>query len=449
MLRILLTTFFVFYQLISFCQTSSDSLKYVKDEYNLGFEKLIPNTKFASKWFSIDNSKGVSIITDTTEKHGGQHSLLIEYLSNDGPAKYTQSGIFIPSKYEGHEVEIKLYAKLKDVAHHVDFSIRIDDQDYDMLQYKNSLKTRISGNVDWQQYSLTLPLSHEARRICFWPALYGTGKLWIDDVQILIDGVDISQAKIKRDYNPNAPQPINYGGNIAASGKVKVKDAELYYETYGKGQPLLLLHGNSQSISVFKKQIKAFSKNYKVIAVDTRGQGKSTDASTGPLSYDLYADDMKILLDSLHIGKANILGWSDGGNTGLIMAAKYPKYINKLAITGACTNPNEAVAASTLEEVRKAIESLKTKQDVKSKYQVRLFTMLLTEPHITAFDLKKIKAPVLVMAGEKDMILEKHTKFIAANIPKSQLFIFKGASHYVPVEKVSEFNTEVLTFFNQ
>lgn len=75
--------------------------------------------------------------------------------------------------------------------------------------------------------------------------------------------------------------------------------------------------------------------------------------------------------------------------------------------------------------------------------------MLLTEPHLTALDLKKIKAPVLVMAGEKDMILEKHTRFIAANIPKSQLFIFKGASHYVPVEKVSEFNTEVLNFLNQ
>ncbi|WP_431295344.1 alpha/beta fold hydrolase [Pedobacter sp. P26] len=170
---------------------------------------------------------------------------------------------------------------------------------------------------------------------------------------------------------------------------------------------------------------------------------------TDPLSYDLYAEDMKILLDSLHINKTNILGWSDGGNTGLIMAAKYPKYVDKLAVTGACTNPNDAVSTSTLEEVRKAIESLKTKLDAQSKYQVKLFTMLLTEPHLTALDLKKIKAPVLVMAGEKDMILEKHTKFIADNIPKSQLFIFKGASHYVPVEKVSEFNTEVLTFLNQ
>ncbi|MBB6235960.1 pimeloyl-ACP methyl ester carboxylesterase [Pedobacter sp. AK013] len=449
MLRSIFTIVFAFYQLSSFSQTSSDSLKYAADEYNLGFEKLISNTKFASKWFSIDNSKGVMIITDTIEKHSGQHSLLIENLNSDGAAKYVQSGIFILSKYEGREVEIRLYAKLKDVAHHVDFSVRIDDQDYDMLQYKNSLKTRISGNRDWQQYSLILPLSHDARRICFWPALYGSGKLWIDDVQVLIDGVDISQAKIKLDYDPNAPQPINYGGNTAASGKVKVKDAELYYETYGKGEPLLLLHGNSQSINVFKKQIKTFAKTYKVIAVDTRGQGKSTDSSVGPLSYDLYAEDMKTLLDSLHISKTNILGWSDGGNTGLIMAAKYPTYVKKLAVTGACTNPNEAVSASTLEEVSKAIESLKTKQDVKSKYQVRLFTMLLTEPHITALDLKHIKAPVLVMAGEKDMILEKHTKFIAANIPKSQLFIFKGASHYVPVEMVSEFNTKVLSFLDK
>ena len=449
MLRTLLTIAFAFYQLASFCQTSTDSLKSVKDEYNLGFEKIISGPKSSVGWSTGTTKSGYKVGIDSTQKYTGKYSLLIENISKDVESNYAMSNLIIPAKFEGNEVEIKFYLKLEHVTGHADFPFRIDDEDNDKIQFTNLLTNRIYGTQDWKQYGLKLPLQKEAFTINLFPLLYGPGKMWIDDVQILIDGVDISKAKIKVGYNPNGPKPINYGNNAAASGKVKVKDAELYYETYGAGEPLLLLHGNSQSISVFKKQIKAFSKTYKVIAVDTRGQGKSTDSSMAPLSYDLYAEDMRTLLDSLHISKTNILGWSDGGNTGLIMAAKYPKYVKKLAVTGACTNPNEAVSANTLAEVAKAIESLKSKSDMKSKYQVRLFTMLLTEPHITASDLKNIKAPVLVMAGEKDMILETHTRFIAANIPKSQLFIFKGASHYVPVEMVSEFNAKVLSFLGR
>ena len=449
MLRIFLTAVFAFYQFSSFCQTSPDSLKPVKDEYNLGFEKIIPLSNSFVGWNTGITKSGFKIGVDSVEKHSGKYSLSIENIDQNVTSNYAMTGMFIPAKYEGSKLEVKFYLKTENVKDHVDFPFRIDDEDNDKIEFTNLLAKKIYGTQDWKQYTLKLPLQKESSKIYLFPLLYGPGKMWVDDIQVLIDGVYISQAKIKTGYNPNTPQAINYGSNISASGKVKVKDAELYYETYGKGEPLLLLHGNSQSISVFKKQIKVFSKAYQVIAVDTRGQGKSTDSITDPLSYDLYAEDMKTLLDSLHINKTNILGWSDGGNTGLIMAAKYPKYVDKLAITGACTNPNDAVSTSTLEEVRNAIKSLKKKLDAQSKYQVKLFTMLLTEPHLTALDLKKIKAPVLVMAGKKDMILEKHTRFIAANIPKSQLFIFKGASHYVPVEKVSEFNTEVLNFLNQ
>lgn len=433
----------------SFAQ-NVDPLKKNEDEYNLGFEKVTIGTKDPVGWYAPSKIKsGYKVETDTVEKHSGNRSLLIEKVNLNNPAEYEMAGYFIPAKYEGKEIEIRAYIKLSKVSKYVNMILRIDDADDDRLQFANLMQTRIYGTKDWQQYSLKLPLPEEAKAIRYWVMLAGPGKLWIDDLQILIDGKDISLAKIKPGYKPNEPKPPYYGENASAGNRIKVKDAELYYETYGKGEPLLLLHGNSQSIHAFKKQIKEFSKTYRVIAVDTRGQGKSTDFSTEPLSYDLYAEDMKTLLDSLHIAKANILGWSDGGNTGLIMASKYPNYVNKLAVTGACTNPNDAVSAKTLEEVGKAIESLKSKSDVKSKYQVRLFTMLLTEPHITSSDLKNIKAPVLVMAGEKDMILEKHTKYIAGNIQKSKLFIFKGATHYAPIEVVSEFNSQVLEFLNK
>ena len=446
-MKYLLSTIFALTQLTIFGQVAPNSLQHQKDEYNLGFEQINPVSNSSLGWSTGMTKSGFKIGIDSAEKHSGKYALLIENIDQNVASNYAMTGLFIPAKFEGSEVEVKFYLKMQNVKEHVDFPFRIDDEDDDKLQFTNLLTKRIYGSHDWKQYSLKLPLQKESSKIYLFPLLFGSGKMWIDDIQILIDGVDIKLAKIKANYNPNAPKSINYGNNVNTSGKVKVKDAELYYEAYGKGEPLLLLHGNSQSINVFKKKIKEFSKTYKVIAVDTRGQGKSTDSISGPLSYNLYAEDMKVLLDSLHIRKANILGWSDGGNTGLIMAAKYPGYVNKLAITGACTNPEEAVSASTLKEVGDAIKSLKAKDDEKSKYQVKLFTMLLTEPHINPDDLKSIKAPVLVMAGEKDMILEKHTKFIASNISKSQLFIFKGASHYVPVEKVLEFNNKVLEFF--
>lgn len=250
--------------------------------------------------------------------------------------------------------------------------------------------------------------------------------------------------------NSRPVKRFNYGHNKAASGLVKLKDANLYYETYGSGEPILLLHGNSQNIMAFKFQIGELAKRYKVVAVDTRGQGESTDKSTGPLTYDLFAADMKQFLDSLHIKKINILGWSDGGNTGLTMALRYPDYVNKLAIMGSNLFPTtDAVPDSIINEVKAGIKGFQKQGDDHSKLQVRLMTMLLTEPHLTFDELKTIQSPVLVMAGEHDLILEKHTKAIAAAIPHSQLIIFKGATHFAPVEVPKAFNEAVIKFMSE
>ena len=121
-------------------------------------------------------------------------------------------------------------------------------------------------------------------------------------------------------------------GNNDSTGKYAIANGiKIYYEEYGQGQPLLLLHGNSESIESFRLQIPEFSKFYKVIAVDTRGQGRSSEDGK-PYTYDLFADDMNALLNYLTIDSATILGWSDGGNTALIMAMKYPKKAKRLVV---------------------------------------------------------------------------------------------------------------------
>ncbi|RYE23164.1 MAG: alpha/beta hydrolase [Sphingobacteriaceae bacterium] len=226
---------------------------------------------------------------------------------------------------------------------------------------------------------------------------------------------------------------------------IHLADADLYYETYGSGQPLLLLHGNSASISSFYAQIPELAKHYRVIALDTRGQGKSTDASTVPLSYDKFAQDAKQLLDSLHIDKASIVGWSDGGNTGLILAAKYPSYVNKLVTMGAVTSP-AGVDPALMNRFKESLKKTNQTSGHELSISTRLLTLLVDEPHITTTELENIQAPVLVIAGEKDVVKFEQTKLIAGHIKNSKLLIIKEATHYAPQEKPEQFNRLVLEF---
>jgi pimeloyl-ACP methyl ester carboxylesterase len=431
-----------------FAQSNSQQL--LDTAYNLNFETIKAGDSLPVKWHKFNNIKGYKCVADTLVKHGGNQSLLIEQTDVNNASSFASIVNVIPGRYIGKEIEFRAYLKFQGVDNFAGILIRIDDANHKTLQFNSLQPQGISGTRDWQLYSIKTPLPPTAQWIFVAAILGGPGKLWVDDGQVLVDDKDVSWAPVKPNYILYPPEKPVYGSNKAASGRVKLKDANLYYETYGAGEPLLLLHGNSQSIYAFNYQIGELSKKYKVIVVDTRGQGKSTDETTGVLSYDLFANDMKQLLDSLHIKKTNILGWSDGGNTGLIMAVKYPQYVNKLAIMGANLFPTtEAVPDSVLQQVKQGIDEFQEETDAHSKMEVRLFTMLLNEPHLTFDELKTIKAPVLVMAGQHDIILEKHTRAIAAAIPKSELVIFKGGTHDAPAEIADKFNETVLKFMSE
>jgi len=241
-----------------------------------------------------------------------------------------------------------------------------------------------------------------------------------------------------------------YGSNTAAGKYANINGNRIYYEVYGEGEPLLLLHGSSESIQSFNKQLPAFSKAYKVIAVDTRGHGKST-ADTTRLSYDLYAEDMYQLLNELHLDKVNILGWSDGGNTGLILATKHPEKVKKLAVMGAViTADSTAVFGWVRDTVRSSIRKAElAPRTPKTAFAIRVLHSLLEEPNVDPAALKTIQCPVLVMAGEHDLIKQSHTELIARSIPSSTLVIFKNASHMAPWEIPDEFNKTVLDFLKK
>jgi len=238
-------------------------------------------------------------------------------------------------------------------------------------------------------------------------------------------------------------QVYDFGKNPETGKVLHLKDADIYYEVYGKGEPLFLLHGNGGSIDAFSKEIPELSKHFTVVAMDTRAQGKSTDTSTEHLTYIKFADDVKALADELKFKKINILGWSDGGNTAIEFAIKYSKNTNKIVTSGANIFPN-GVGENEVENMKK--DAAKMRAENKPERDIRLLQLMIDEPKITKEQLNKIKAKVFVVAGENDLILRSHTEYIAKEIPNSKLKIFKGASHGVPIERAEELSNDVIEF---
>src|SRR5579872_967112 len=147
---------------------------------------------------------------------------------------------------------------------------------------------------------------------------------------------------------------VSYGNNPAAGKYYDIRGFKMYCEIYGEGQPVLIIHGNGGSISNFTSNIPYFSGKYRVIIADSRAQGKSADAGDS-LTYEMMADDYSALLDQLHVDSADVIGWSDGGIDGLLLAIRHPEKVKKLAVTGANLWPDStAVFQEVWDMVRPA-----------------------------------------------------------------------------------------------
>lgn len=244
--------------------------------------------------------------------------------------------------------------------------------------------------------------------------------------------------------------PLKYGNNPKAGKYLATRGIKMYYETYGKGEPLLLIHGNGGSIKDMKYQIEFFSKHYKVIVADNRAQGKTID-SAGTLNYETMADDLNALLDSLKVKSAYVIGWSDGGIDGLLLAIHHPDKVKKLVATGANLIPDDAVldpaGVAFINDSKKAL--MASKQDAATKNTLKLINMMALEPHISTADLQTISCPVFVIGGDADVIKPSHTVQIFEGIKQAYLWILPASGHATLQRYKEEFNTKVLTFFQK
>lgn len=247
------------------------------------------------------------------------------------------------------------------------------------------------------------------------------------------------------------PSPVRYGSNVAAGHYATVNGVRLYYETYGQGPPLLIMHGNDGSIVSMSCQIAYFSRTNIVIAVDGRGRGKSEDG-TARFTFELQADDFAALLAEEHIPKADLLGHSDGGIIALLMGIRHPDIVNHIVAASPNLRP-DALVDELLTNMKQGLAYVNDKlaSGDKSQNWSRLKRQIeqdLDEPHISLAQLQTIKAPVLLIGADKDLIKAEHFREMSRNLKLGRLVIVTGTIHQnLPTTTV--FNSEAARFLQE
>lgn len=248
-------------------------------------------------------------------------------------------------------------------------------------------------------------------------------------------------------------QQIPYGNNPTVGRYATINGVKHYYEVYGEGEPILLIHGNSTGIPGWAAQIDYFAKRYKVYAIDCRGRGKS-EMGKDTLTYSGMAADMAAFILQMKLDKVDIIGKSDGAIVALLMGMYFPQRINKIVSFGANLWPGETAlygSARDLTLEREHADSMLAKGDkTQNWYMVQQRTRLMEfQPHIKTTDLDKIHVPVLVMSCDRDLIKEDHTMLIYHGIPMASLCILPGENHWVSRQNAMLFNTTIDTFFTR
>jgi pimeloyl-ACP methyl ester carboxylesterase len=236
---------------------------------------------------------------------------------------------------------------------------------------------------------------------------------------------------------------------------VGVNGVRTYYEEHGSGDPLLLLHGGLADAKSFGHQTPVLAERYRVILPERRGHGRTADVE-GPISYDLMADDTVALMDALDTGPAHLVGWSDGGNVGMLVAIKRPDLVRKLVVIGANWSAEgltpEAVAAITPDTATSWIPIMRDVWKATAidpeQFGVVLGKMMRCwfDYAIPLGDLAQLGVPTLVMVGDDDVASFEHTIALYETIPDAQLAVIPGASHAAPVEKPELVNQLIVDF---
>ncbi|MEJ0032771.1 MAG: alpha/beta hydrolase [Bacteroidota bacterium] len=229
----------------------------------------------------------------------------------------------------------------------------------------------------------------------------------------------------------------------------------MYYEIYGNtNKPtLLLIHGNGGNINTWRRQIEHFKRNYTVIIVDSRAHGKSEDGDK-ELTYELMAEDFNSLVNHLNLKSVSILGQSDGAVISLILAIKHPQKLDKLIAMGPNLRPDTTAMGTwlidlTRKDLTKMTKEISEGNNAPELLRKRMHYELMDKhPNIPTIELSKISIPALIMSGDDDLIRPQHILEIYQAIPKANLAVLPGATHFALGEEPELFNYMVARFLS-
>jgi pimeloyl-ACP methyl ester carboxylesterase len=241
---------------------------------------------------------------------------------------------------------------------------------------------------------------------------------------------------------------------------VDIGGLKTWYDTAGEGDPLVLLHGGISTNDTWGSQIPAFAERFNVIAVERRGHGHTPDVE-GPFNYSDMANDTIGFLETLVKQPAHLVGWSDGGIVGLLVAIERPDLVRKLVAISANTNPGGVVPETQEMHDRPADDPglemfrslyVASSPDGPEHWPVvfaKFLEMISTQPDIKPDELARIKPPTLVVSGDDDMVTLEHTLEMYRAIPGSELAVVPGTSHALQFEKPDLVNRIVLDFLEK
>jgi len=221
------------------------------------------------------------------------------------------------------------------------------------------------------------------------------------------------------------------------SGFSNVNGLKMYYEIHGSGFPLVLIHGGGSTIqSTFGRILPLLSEDHKVIAVEMQAHGRTADIDR-PLSFTQDADDISVLLKNLGIPKADIFGFSNGASTTLQMAIRHPEQVNKIIVASTFSKKSGApswfwdmMSKPTFEQMPKQLKEAYMAVNPDSAGLMKMYhrdvARMQSFPDISDNDLKNIKAPALIICGDKDVVTPEHAAEMSKLIPNAQLQIFPG-----------------------
>jgi pimeloyl-ACP methyl ester carboxylesterase len=237
--------------------------------------------------------------------------------------------------------------------------------------------------------------------------------------------------------NPHTKKMTSDNAIERINGYATINGLKMYYEIHGAGAPLVLIHGGGSTIqTTFGRVLPLFSKTHKVIAVEMQAHGHTADIDR-PLTFEQDADDIAALLRFLNIAKADIFGFSNGASTTLQFAIRHPELTNKIIVASTFYNSSGApswfwdmMRNATFEGMPQLYKDvfLKINPDTNALHRMyeRDVTRMQSFPDISEAQMRSIKAPALIIIGDKDVVTPEHALEMQRLLANSRLAIIPG-----------------------